>query len=201
MRRLPLLPTVLVLLAVGVMIALGLWQLRRAEWKEDLVARAAQNLILPAVDLPGKLPPGLDYRRFRVVCERLVFDRGPTAGVARGGSSGWLQKATCIRGAEQDQVTIGLGITERPDRVTPSDTGNVFWGRVLHRGTEVENDYILYAERPLTGLIPVAQPTPEMANTTTPAGHRGYAMQWFLFAGVAIVIYILALRMRWRQDK
>lgn len=197
-RAVPLWPTVLVLLAVAVMIALGGWQLRRAEWKETLVARAARNLIQPAIDLPAHLPPGLDYRRFRAECQRLVFDRGPTAGVGRGGTPGWLQKATCSRGAGKDTITIGLGITERPDRLVPSIPDHVFWGRLLHRGTATENDYILFAERPLAGLIPVAQPTPEMATTTTPAGHRGYAIQWFLFAGVALVIYALALRRRWK---
>lgn len=196
--RIPLIPTLLLLLAVGVMIALGVWQLRRAEWKEALLVRAAHNLIEPAIDLPGRLPPGLDYRRFRVVCDRLVFDHGPTAGTGRGGATGWLQTATCLRDAGHD-LAIGLGITERPDRLTIAGTDNVFWGRVLHRGTKTENDYILYSERPLTGLIPVAQPTPEMTGMTTPEGHRGYAIQWFLFAGVAVVIYILALVKKWKQ--
>ena len=197
MRRIPLFPTILVLIAVGIMIALGMWQLHRAEWKEQLIARAAENIMLSAVDLPGQLPDGLDYRRFRVVCDRLVFDRGPTAGTGRGGMSGWLQKATCIRGHGQDPVMIGLGITERPDKLSPADVSGIFWGRVLHTGTEAENNYILYAERPLTGLIPVAQPTPDMARTTTPEGHRGYAAQWFLFACAALLIYALALRRRW----
>lgn len=200
-RKVPFLPTLLVMIAVCIMMALGVWQLRRAEWKEALLARAAQNLIEPAVDLPARLPPGLDYRRFRAVCERLVFDRGPTAGVGRSGTPGWLQKASCVRGNGNDPVTIGLGITERPDRLVPTVPEHVFWGRLLHRGTETGNDYILFSERPLTGLIPVAQPTPEMAATTTPQGHRGYAIQWFLFAITAIVIYILALWRRAEADR
>lgn len=197
MRRIPLFPTIVVLIAVSIMIALGMWQLRRAAWKEQLVAQAAENIMLPATDLPGQLHAGLDYRRFRVACDRLVFDRGPTVGTGRGGMAGWLQKATCIRGQGKEPVMIGLGITERPDKLAPADVPADFWGRILHTGTETENNYILYAERPLTGLIPVAQPTPDMARTTTPDGHRGYAVQWFLFAGAALLIYALALRRRW----
>ncbi len=200
-RRIPLVATALVTLAIAAMISLGIWQLRRAEWKEALIARAARNLIEPAVDLPERLRPGLDYRRFRAECERLVFDRGPTAGRGRTGTPGWLQKATCVRASGHDPVIIGLGITERPDRLIPPEVDHVFWGRVLHRGTRIENDYVLYAERPVAGLIPVAQPTPEMMNTTTPEGHRGYAAQWFLFAGAALVIYVLALAKRWRQGR
>ena len=33
-RRLPLIPTIFVAGAVAVMIGLGVWQLKRAEWKE-----------------------------------------------------------------------------------------------------------------------------------------------------------------------
>ena len=38
-RRLPILPTILVAAAVVVMIGLGVWQLSRAEWKERLIAQ------------------------------------------------------------------------------------------------------------------------------------------------------------------
>ena len=37
--RLPLVPTLIVAGAVAVMVALGVWQLGRAEWKGDLIAR------------------------------------------------------------------------------------------------------------------------------------------------------------------
>ena len=38
-RRLPVIPTLLVLVAVGIMIRLGFWQLDRLEQKEALLAR------------------------------------------------------------------------------------------------------------------------------------------------------------------
>ena len=38
MRRLPILPTIIVAAAVAVMIGLGIWQLQRAEWKNRLIA-------------------------------------------------------------------------------------------------------------------------------------------------------------------
>jgi surfeit locus 1 family protein len=31
--------------------------------------------------------------------------------------------------------------------------------------------------------------------------HLSYAIQWFLFAGVAVTIYLLALRQRWRKER
>ncbi|MFL6772804.1 MAG: SURF1 family cytochrome oxidase biogenesis protein, partial [Sphingomicrobium sp.] len=51
-RRLPLVPTLLVAAAAAAMIALGLWQLRRAEWKEGLLARYSQAERLPPITWP-----------------------------------------------------------------------------------------------------------------------------------------------------
>lgn len=41
-----------------------------------------------------------------------------------------------------------------------------------------------------------APPSPD----TIPNNHLSYAVQWFLFAGIAAVIYALALRQRWRKE-
>ena len=40
-RKVPFVPTVVVLLAVAIMVALGIWQLGRADEKEALLARYA----------------------------------------------------------------------------------------------------------------------------------------------------------------
>jgi cytochrome oxidase assembly protein ShyY1 len=34
----------------------------------------------------------------------------------------------------------------------------------------------------------------------TPAGHRFYAIQWFAFAAIALLIFILAVRKRQRAE-
>ena len=46
------------------------------------------------------------------------------------------------------------------------------------------------------GLEPSAKPSP----ADIPNNHRAYAVQWFLFAGVALLIYALALRRRWSSE-
>ena len=50
----------------------------------------------------------------------------------------------------------------------------------------------LVADGAAPGLQPSARPSIE----SIPNNHRGYAVQWFLFAATAIVIYLLALRRR-----
>ena len=38
MKRIPLIPSLIVAAAVAAMIGLGIWQLHRAQWKKDLLA-------------------------------------------------------------------------------------------------------------------------------------------------------------------
>ena len=53
----------------------------------------------------------------------------------------------------------------------------------------------LVAASPGPGLEASAPPSPD----TIPNNHLSYAIQWFLFALIAVVIYALALR--WRGQK
>ena len=59
----------------------------------------------------------------------------------------------------------------------------------------VNLDFHIVANPPLAGLQPNATPDPR----DIPNNHFSYAVQWFLFAGVALVIYALALRKRLRE--
>ena len=51
-RKLPLIPTLVVAAAVAVMIALGFWQLRRAGEKEALLERYRTARNLPPISFP-----------------------------------------------------------------------------------------------------------------------------------------------------
>jgi surfeit locus 1 family protein len=54
----------------------------------------------------------------------------------------------------------------------------------------------LVAATPGPGLMASAPPSPDII----PNNHLSYAVQWFLFAGIAVLIYGLALRQRWRKE-
>ena len=60
------------------------------------------------------------------------------------------------------------------------------WGEVLRP--------MLVAETPAPGLEASAPPSPD----EVPNNHLAYAVQWFLFAGIAALIYGIALRRRMR---
>lgn len=185
MRRLPIIPTMLVLAAVAVMIGLGVWQLQRANWKHELLTRysdAAQD------DTPVAWPIAPDqfddvyYRRSSFDCVE-VIGRDAIAGRNIDGEAGWVQIARC-RTAGGNLAAVQLGWTQDPQPVN-WDGGEVT-GRITRYGTGVR----LVADPPLAGLAASAAPDPR----ELPDNHLAYAFQWFFFAITALVIYFLALR-------
>jgi cytochrome oxidase assembly protein ShyY1 len=53
---------------------------------------------------------------------------------------------------------------------------------------------MLVADQPASGLQPSAPPS----IADIPNNHMAYAVQWFLFAATALVVYGIALRRRLR---
>jgi surfeit locus 1 family protein len=195
MKRIPILPTLLVLLAVGVMVRLGFWQLDRLAQKEAMLADYAyanQSAVL--IDYAHWMSPDnpTSYHQVRIVCSDVGPD-SPVAGRSSTGASGWAHQFSCQfpiwnRGNARADVVIGW--SDSPAAVR--------WGGGEVIGREVPSKGALHrviADPPLAGLQPNAKPDPR----DIPNNHLAYAVQWFLFAGVALVIYALALRKRMRE--
>ena len=74
MKRLPVIPTMVVGLAVLAMLVLGVWQLQRRGEKEALIARYIANLNLPPMAYPqlAPVPPEAMFRKARVHCLRVA---------------------------------------------------------------------------------------------------------------------------------
>jgi len=180
-RRVPIIPTIIVLAAVATMIALGVWQLGRKAEKADLLARyeAAANAS-DGVAFPIKGDGAQAwFRRSHLTCEA-VSRIDLVAGTSARGAKGWVHRATCASG-----VIIDLGYSR--DIAAPAWTGGAVTG-VIAPGPR------LVADPPLAGLQPMAAPDPgELPNN-----HLAYAGQWFFFALTALIIYVLALRRRRR---
>jgi surfeit locus 1 family protein len=204
-RRLPLIPTLIVALAVAAMIALGLWQLRRAEWKEALIARYSVAARQPAVAFPlVPIDDSLLFRRSSAFCLQPV-DHVVESGRSRAGASGWRHLVSCRRGAEGPGIMIDVGWS-RDFATKPNWRGGQVAGiigpRPDHRsliasltGNAAPPGILLVALSPAPGLAPSALPSP----ADVPNNHRGYAVQWFLFAAVAAIIYAIAVRRRLRR--
>lgn len=186
-KNIPIVSTVIVVASALTMVALGIWQLGRAEEKNAMIASysAAQSMAQPVAwprtetDLEENL-----FRRSELVCER-VIDRRATAGTSDNGTKGWAQIARCaLEGGGEAEIVLGW--TRAP--TGPQWTGGTVSG-LIAPGPK------LIADPPRAALTALAKPDPQ----DLPNNHLAYAGQWFFFALTALVIYVLALRRR-RKD-
>ncbi len=188
-RRWPLIPTILVALAVATMIALGVWQLQRKGEKDALLARLAAAQDLPPIGWPTA-PMGEPLPLFRSAtgnCLEVVSFR-TAAGQNRTGEPGYLVIADCRVGAEGPGLAVELGWSKNPNAGREYEGGLVSGVIAPDRLSRMR----LVAAEPGPGLMASAPPSPK----TIPNNHLSYAIQWFLFAGIAAVIFVLALRQR-----
>jgi len=184
-RRFPVIPTVLVLAAVGVMVWLGFWQLDRLAEKEALLARyqSAQGSVAETPWAEVTLAPDLAlYRRSRLLCVRVLGHTG-IAGRNAAGKAGIAQYAQCAL-PDGSQVKVVMGWSRDPKQIGEWQGGAV-------RGVVAPGPRLV-ADPPLGGLQANARPDP----SEIPNNHLAYAVQWFLFAATALIVYGVALRRR-----
>ena len=192
-RRLPVIPTILVLAAVAVMIGLGIWQLQRAKWKDALVARYAQAETMPPVEYPTapvrdeQLPL---FRHATGICLRPVGQRA-VAGENRAGEPGYVHIIDCATGAEGPGMSVEVGWSKDPNAKVNWSGGPV--SGVIAPDRRMRMRLVAASSPP--GLEASAAP----ALTAIPNNHRSYALQWFAFALIALIIYGLAVRKRLRE--
>lgn len=203
MKRLPVVATIVVAVAVLAMLALGAWQLERRGEKATLIARYAANLNQPPMAFPelAPVPPEAMFRKSRIQCLR-VANRRTEAGRSAQGRSGYRHIADCVTGAEGPGVLVDLGVSSDPAQkvvwtggavdgvITTEPNHASLIGRLFTR--EVPLRPMLVAAAPAPGLAASAPPNP----ADVPNNHLAYAVQWFVFAGAALLIYALALRRR-----
>jgi hypothetical protein len=108
------------------------------------------------------------------------------------GEPGYLIIADCRTGAEGPGLAVELGWSKNPN------AGRAYRGGLV--SGVIAPDSIsrmrLVAATPGPGLVQSAPPSPD----TIPNNHLSYAVQWFLFAVIAAVIYLLALRQRLKKE-
>jgi surfeit locus 1 family protein len=197
-KRLPILPTLVVAAAVATMIALGIWQLQRAAWKEALLASYVEASALPVVDLdpllddpPETLPP-LAFRRVLVSCRADEVAPDIHAGRNQAQTVGQVYVVPCRPGAAglAGRLRVNAGWAARPDALRRLSLSGIVAGRM--GAVEADGPVILTAASAAPPLVPAAPSSIE----NIPNNHRAYAFQWFFFAAVAALIYALALRRR-----
>jgi len=202
MKRLPFVATVIVGLAVAAMIALGVWQLDRRVQKEALIAQFEANQSRPSMAFPA-IPMGdeLLFRRASAFCLEPVSEM-IAAGYNLKGERGWRHLVTCRTGTEGPGFTLDIGWSADFEARSTWKGGAVdgVIGSVPDQRSVIERSVadkaqqslLLVATRAGDGLQQSATPSLE----GIPNNHLAYAVQWFLFAAIALGIYALAL---WRR--
>lgn len=204
MRRLPTGATILTLVMVPVLIALGVWQLERREWKHQLVATLEAAKSLPPVT-------GRDFYRSMIGAESVQYRRAEVdcrpgrvkpydlkGGTSATDVGGFLVLVDCndpARHRAPDMVVVA-GWTMRPDAVATLDLDTRFSGTLIEKpyGDAVGRPrFMLIPTTAVAPLVPSRIPVPD----DLPDNHLSYALQWFAFAATLVVIYAVYVR-QWR---
>jgi len=193
LRRLPIIPTVIVAAAAAAMIALGIWQLERARWKEGILARYAQAERAPPIEFPtvalreDQLPL---FRHATGFCLKPMGQRA-MAGENRSGEPGYVHIVDCATGAEGPGMAVELGWSKNPN-------AKVDWAGGLVSGI-IAPDRAMRLRLVAASAPPGLEPSAPPSLDSIPNNHRSYALQWFAFAATALIIYGLAVRKRLKE--
>jgi surfeit locus 1 family protein len=196
LKRLPLIPTLLVLIAVAVMMRLGFWQIDRMHQKEALLSEFETALKTPGTAIDLNRDQLIDYPAAFSPISVACMGSGPDApksGRNLAGQAGWAHVFDCTyRGPGGRQATVKVigGWSQAP--VVATWQGGAVSGIVAPESMTERQKWHIIANPPLAGLEANARPNP----ADIPNNHWSYAIQWFLFAGVALVIYGLAVAKR-----
>lgn len=192
MRRVPIVSTMIVIAAVLTMVGLGVWQLERLQWKQSLLVHYAAAMADAAeAPFPSADPQETEAVLFRRSTLNCLFtsDWNSISGRNANDQAGYVHVVLCGIGGNRTAY-VQAGWTQGPQH--PEWKGGKVSGLIApYMGGAAR----LIADPPAPGFEPSAKPDPN----DIPNNHLAYAVQWFFFALVALVIYGLALRKRWRE--
>lgn len=209
------------LLGGAILVSLGLWQMRRLEWKEALIAEAEAMILQAPVSLPAAPDPAADRYRAVTVTGRFTGEETHVLTSTREDGPGFLIVAafqaadgrrilidrgyvpevqkTAARPAKEANVTGNLNW---PDDVTAATPGHdaktdIWFGRdVAGMAAQLGTLPILVIARDDTG--DGIRPMPATAAFRN--DHLGYAVTWFGLAAVWAGMTLMYLwRIRTRQ--
>ncbi|MCZ0962110.1 SURF1 family protein [Paracoccus benzoatiresistens] len=222
MRRI-LFPLILGIVGCAILIQLGLWQLRRMEWKEDMIARIETGIDADPVPLPAKIDPSMKYLPVTVsgtttgaeidvlshtreqgggyqVVSRFITDDGRAILLDRGFVPQDLRHVE--RGPTRLVVRGNLHWPDEKGSATPEPNldENIWFARDVPAMAEaLDTEPVLVVASFVEGNAQGIAPIP-VAVEGIPNNHLSYAVQWFLIAATWAGMTV-ALIWRIRQRK
>lgn len=203
MRRY-LFPLILGVVGFAILVNLGLWQLRRADWKEGLLAEIQQGIEADPVHLPAAIDPSMKYLP--------VFLRGRTTGEEILILSGTKEEAgyqvvSALVTEDGRRIMVDRGFIPQDDRRAarpptdlvvdgnlhwpdekaaatpePNLTENIWFAREVDRmAAQLHTLPVLVVARAVGGDRQGVTPIP-VGIDDIPNNHLSYALQWFMIA-------------------
>ncbi|MGY6410795.1 MAG: SURF1 family protein [Alkalilacustris sp.] len=205
---------------LGLLLALGTWQVQRMHWKAGLLAQMEAVLYARPVPLPAQIDPQADQWRAVTAEGRFTGEDALVMASRKGVGPGWLLVAVFETDGRRLLVDRGfLPDTARdtPRPATPAAiTGNLHWPDEVDRFTPapdlarglwyardvpalaqaLDADPALVILRSTSEPAPPAIPTP-LDTAHVPDNHLNYAVTWFSLAAIwAVMTTVLLWRMR-----
>ncbi len=198
MRR--VLPWLMFLVMEAVLISLGVWQLQRKDWKEELLAMRARNAALPALPLSSdtQISATMEYRRVKFACAFTAAGQYLVEGFDEAKNIASRRYVKCVSPLN---IVVDLGWIA-PDARMQSEPAMMVAGR-LRFWPEQSSAQALGGIQPVgpkNFAAPVAPFYVQQGDALPqppPNNHFAYAIQWFIFAGVLCVIFMLF--QRWQK--
>jgi surfeit locus 1 family protein len=202
---------------VGILLSLGIWQVQRLAWKQDIIARIDAQIAADPVPLAEALEP--EYRRYAPVLMtgqfgnghvRMLASRRTTGAVYRiirpfvtdDGrkvlvDTGWQVQSRDVADGPEGRVTLtgNLDAPQEADGFTPPPdiAGNIWFARdVPAMATALGTDPVLVVLRDAPEIDLGVTPWP-VDTAGIPNDHLQYALTWFSLALIwgAMTAYFL----------
>ncbi len=208
----------LVVCAAGlaVLLSLGVWQLRRLEWKEGLIAQAEAMIAQAPVPLPAAPDPAHDRYRAVTVEGRFTGEETYVLTSTRERGPGFLIVAA-FETDDGRRILIDRGYVPETAKTTPrrghgaTVTGNLNWPDDITSSTPSHDEKTdIWFGRDLAGMAAQLKTDPVLVIARADTGdgitpmpataafrndHLGYAVTWF---GLAAVWAGMTLGYLWR---
>ncbi|WP_425994472.1 SURF1 family protein [Caulobacter sp. DWR1-3-2b1] len=217
-RRFPIGLTVAVAIAFGILCFLGVWQMKRMAWKEDLLARIEALKTAPAVPIGPVLADAakgsnVAWTRVEVACRPASLPPLSLAYGIRDGDMVWRAQALCgVESGPYDLILVDRGVVteltgqvEAPARAfaEPGQVTGVLIPLAQLGGDRAKAVAGLAGRKPAPLALMVERETPApsgVAPAPLPAEitnrHLEYALTWF---GLAVTLLFIYAAMLWRR--
>jgi surfeit locus 1 family protein len=217
-RRFPIGLTIATLVAFAILCGLGVWQLKRLAWKEDLLARIEVLKTAPAQPLAtvlarAKAGEDVAWTRVSVGCSSDKPQTLPLVYGVRDGDIVWRATAICrTSAAGYGAILLDLGVVKAltgqstPAPATlyaPAQAIGVLMAPKSLGGDRAATVARFAADKPAPYILMVESATPAPLGITPaplPAEisnrHLEYALTWF---GLAVTLLFIYAAMLWRK--